>query len=230
MKCNFLLASTKSTDLEDALATEMEKTQLMEENMKKLDEAKKKGDEVLAQMIPPQVSEKLKAGAGPAETCEVYEQVTVIYNCIYEFMDICAKCDGLQIVEMLNTMFTIFDVLAVRNDIYKIETIKDSFIGVSGAPEKIKNHAEKIMDMALDMRDCVTFVKDPRPENTEDAHIKIKLGSHSGPVVAGIVGTKNPRYYLFGDAMNTSSSIMYYGDAQGIHISKYDYIAFYSDK
>ena len=49
MKCNFLLASTKSTDLEDALATEMEKTQLMEENMKKLDEAKKKGDEVLAQ-------------------------------------------------------------------------------------------------------------------------------------------------------------------------------------
>ena len=59
-------------------------------------------------------------------------------------------------------MFGIFDNLSDRNDVYKVETVKDSFVGVSGAPEKVKNHAEKIMDMALDMRDCVAFVKDPR--------------------------------------------------------------------
>ena len=145
----------------------MEKTTMMEGAMKKLDVEMKKGDELLAQMIPAAVAEKMKSGASPVDTCEVFEQVTIVFNNIPEFVDICTKCDGMQIVEMLNTMFGIFDVLSERNQIYKVETVKDSFVGVSGAPEKTKNHAEKVMDMALDMRDSVAFVKDPRPEFAE---------------------------------------------------------------
>ena len=104
----------------------------------------------------------------------------------------------MQIVEMLNTMFGIFDVLSDKNGVYKVETVKDCFVGVAGAPEKSKNHGEKIMDMALDMRDCVAFVKDPRPEmaDKDDGHVKINLGSHSGQVVAGIVGTIVIALYL----------------------------------
>ena len=127
----------------------------------------------------------------------------------------------MEIVSILNTMFGIFDVLSEKHDVYKVETVKDSFVGVSGAPERVKNHAERIMDMALDMRDCVTFVHDPRPEYTKqpDVHVKIRLGSHSGMIQGGIVGIKAPRYCLFGDAMNTSSRMMSFGDEQCIHIS-----------
>lgn len=217
-----LAASSQSNELKDALEAEMEKTKAMEDAMKRLDDEMKRSDELLGQMIPKEVMEKVKAGVNPVDTCEVFEQVTIVFNDVPDFLDICSKCDGMQIVTTLNTMFGIFDLLSDRNKIYKVETVKDSFVGVSGAPEKNKNHAENIMDMALDMRDAVTFVKDPRPELADDpdAHIKIRLGSHSGMVVAGIVGNKMPRYCLFGDAMNTSSRMMSFGDAQCIHISK----------
>jgi len=212
-----LASSQQSNDLKDALDSEMEKTKLMEESMGKLDEEMKRSDLLLSQMMPKSVSEKVKAGASPVDTCEIFEQVTIVFNDVPLFGDICANCDGMQIVLMLNTMFGIFDNLSDRNDVYKVETVKDCFVGVSGAPERCKNHAEKIMDMAMDMRDCVQFVPDPRPGVND--HIKIRLGSHSGQVVGGIVGNKCPRYCLFGDAMNTSSRMMSFGQEQAVHVS-----------
>ncbi|CAB4059400.1 E4.6.1.2 [Lepeophtheirus salmonis] len=135
--------------------------------------------------------------------------------------DICAKCDGMEIVALLNNLFGMFDHLSDKHLVYKVETVKDSFVGVAGAPEKTEDHAERIADMLLDMKDSVEFLPDPRPEykNTNE-HIKIGLGAHSGSVVAGIIGNKCPRYCLFGDAMNTSSRMMSSGEEQRIHISK----------
>ena len=123
------------------------------------------------------------------------QNVTIVFNDIPMFGDICKNCDGMQIVAMLNQMFGMFDVLSDKNKVYKVETVKDCFVGVAGAPERAKNHAELIMDMAMDMRDSVCFVKDPRPGT--DTHIKIRLGSHSGQVVGGIVGNKCPRSALY---------------------------------
>ena len=74
------VGSQQSTELKDALDAEMEKTKMMEEAMKKLDVEMKKGDELLAQMIPAAVAEKMKSGASPVDTCEVFEQVTIVFN------------------------------------------------------------------------------------------------------------------------------------------------------
>merc|ERR1712179_365699 len=212
-----LASSQQSNELKDALDSEVEKTKAMEESMAKLDVEMKRSDELLSQMMPKSVAQKIKDGASAVETCEIFEMVTIVFNDIPIFSDICAQCDGMQIVAMLNNMFGMFDVLSDKNKVYKVETVKDCFVGVAGAPERTKNHAELIMDMAMDMRDCVQFVKDPRPGT--DGHIKIRLGSHSGQVVGGIVGNKCPRYCLFGDAMNTSSRMMSFGQEQNIHVS-----------
>lgn len=115
----------------------MEKTKEMESSMKRLDEEMRRSDDLLSQMIPKSVAEKVKAGLNPVETCEVFDQVTIIFNDVPAFLDICAKCDGMKIVEMLNTMFGIFDLLTDKNGVYKVETVKDSFVGVSGAPERV---------------------------------------------------------------------------------------------
>ena len=77
----------------------------------------------------------------------MFEQVTIIFNDIPAFLDICTKCDGMKIVFMLNTMFGMFDYLSDKNEVYKVETVKDSFVGVSGAPEKVRKGVQCIIDL-----------------------------------------------------------------------------------
>ncbi len=69
---------------------------------------------------------------------QLFEQVTIIFTDVPSFLDICAQCDGMKIVETLNSMFGLFDYLSDKHGIYKVETVKDTFVGVSGAPDKVR--------------------------------------------------------------------------------------------
>lgn len=117
---------------------------------------------------------------------------------------------------MLNAMYSIFDTLTERNTVYKVETIGDAYMVVAGAPEKDPNHAEKVCDMALDMVDAIKDLKDP----STGQHLRIRVGVHSGAVVAGIVGLKMPRYCLFGDTVNTASRMESTSAAMKVHVSE----------
>ncbi|GFT83375.1 soluble guanylate cyclase 88E [Nephila pilipes] len=122
----------------------------------------------------------------------------------------------MQVVSMLNSMYSIFDQLTEKHDVYKVETIGDAYMVVSGAPENEERHPDKICQMALDMVVVIGDLKDP---STGDS-LRIRVGVHTGPVVAGVVGLKMPRYCLFGDTVNTASRMESTSEALKIHISE----------
>ncbi|KAH8369466.1 hypothetical protein KR009_011687 [Drosophila setifemur] len=181
-----------------------------------LDEEMRRTDELLYQMIPKQVADRLRRGENPIDTCEMFDSVSILFSDIVTFTEICSRITPMEVVSMLNAMYSIFDKLTERNSVYKVETIGDAYMVVAGAPDKDANHAERVCDMALDMVDAITDLKDP----STGQHLRIRVGVHSGAVVAGIVGLKMPRYCLFGDTVNTASRMESTSIAMKVHISE----------
>ncbi|ENN73694.1 hypothetical protein YQE_09691, partial [Dendroctonus ponderosae] len=215
---DLMLAGTQqSVELKLALDQEQQKSKKLEESMRKLDEEMKRTDELLYQMIPKQVADRLRKGENPIDTCEMFDSVSILFSDVVTFTEICSRITPMEVVSMLNGMYSIFDRLTERNRVYKVETIGDAYMVVSGAPAKEGNHAERVCDMALDMVEAITDLKDP----STGQHLRIRVGVHSGAVVAGIVGLKMPRYCLFGDSVNTASRMESSSEAMKIHISEY---------
>ena len=123
---------------------------------------------------------------------------------------------NVQVVQLLNNMYTLFDFLCDQNAVYKVETIGDAYLIVAGCPNKAANHALKICDMAFDMMDGIKFLK--VPGSGDDIHMRI--GIHSGPVVAGVVGLKMPRYCLFGTNVGLTEKFESNSKPDQIHISE----------
>ncbi|XP_053698462.1 uncharacterized protein LOC128745413 [Sabethes cyaneus] len=194
---------------------------------KELKREKRKSDSLLFQMLPPTVATQLKqAQTVPAE---YYSAVTIFFSDIVGFTEIAAECTPLEVVSFLNAIYRMFDERIECYDVYKIETIGDSYMVASGLPVKNGNpclcgpislvgnkHVSEIATMALDLLDASGCFSIPHNANEP---VQIRVGIHTGPVVAGIVGTKMPRYCLFGDTVNTASRMESTGEALKIHIS-----------
>ncbi|XP_059483140.1 soluble guanylate cyclase 88E isoform X2 [Neocloeon triangulifer] len=214
---DLMLAGTQqSVELKLALDQEQQKSKKLEESMKKLDEEMRRTDELLYQMIPKMVADRLRKGENPIDTCQIFDVVSVLFSDVVTFTEICSRITPMEVVSMLNAMYSIFDNLTEKNGVYKVETIGDAYMVVCGAPEKNHKHAEYVCNMALDMVDAITDLKDP----STGSHLQIRVGVHSGAVVAGIVGLKMPRYCLFGDSVNTASRMESTSSAMKIHISQ----------
>ncbi|KAM3185652.1 hypothetical protein ACTXT7_005949 [Hymenolepis weldensis] len=176
---------------------------------------KQRTDELLHSMLPKTIANQLRSGQ--AVPAEAYSSCTIYFSDIVGFTNISSDSTPFQVVALLNKLYSEFDQIIDRYDVYKVETIGDAYMVASGVPRRNgQRHAISITDMALDLVEVSHSFVIPHMPNEP---LKIRVGIHSGPVCAGVVGLKMPRYCLFGDTVNTASRMESNGEAYKIHCS-----------
>lgn len=182
---------------------------------RKLRTEKERNYRLLSQMLPNKCIRILQEG-GSVEP-ELFEEVTMFYSDIEGFTKIADKAHPLLVVELLNKLYSVMDYIsALFPSLYKIETIGDAYVCAAGVPERNSNHAYDIADFAIICSRLIQFVQNP----ANRMPIRIRIGCHSGHIMAGIVGTKMPRYCLFGENCTITSKLESTGEAGRIHMSE----------
>ncbi|XP_073468963.1 retinal guanylyl cyclase 2-like isoform X1 [Aquarana catesbeiana] len=211
----------KKTNIIDSMLRMLEQyssnlEDLIRERTEELEVEKQKTEKLLSQMLPPSVAEALKTG-GTVEP-EYFDLVTIYFSDIVGFTTISALSEPIEVVDLLNDLYSLFDAVLGNHDVYKVETIGDAYMVASGLPKRNGNrHAAAIASMSLDILSSVgTFQMRHMP----DVPVRIRIGLHTGPCVAGVVGLTMPRYCLFGDTVNTASRMESTGLPYRIHVNQ----------
>jgi len=184
------------------LKHEMEQHQLLQHEQAK-------SEQLLLNILPEPIAERLKQA--PGVIADRFEQVTVLFADLVGFTELAAGIAPEALVRLLNEIFSRFDQLAERHGLEKIKTIGDSYMAVGGLPMPRPNHAIAVAGMALDMLTAV--------QELSGGTLSVRIGIHSGPVVAGVIGQKKFSYDLWGDTVNVASRMESHGQAGTIQVS-----------
>ncbi|XP_055549129.1 uncharacterized protein LOC129732346 [Wyeomyia smithii] len=189
--------------------------ELIRERTEQLDMERKKTEQLLNRMLPSSVADRLKLGL--AVEPEEFSEVTIYFSDIVGFTTIAAHCTPVQVVDLLNDLYTCFDATINAYNVYKVETIGDAYMVVGGLPVRTPDHAEQIATMALDLLHQSGNFK---VRHLPGVPLQLRIGLHTGPCCAGVVGLTMPRYCLFGDTVNTASRMESTGSSWRIHMSQ----------
>jgi class 3 adenylate cyclase len=181
-----------------------------------LAEEQKKSENLLLNILPETVVHRLKEQ--PTTIAEAFGEVTVLFADIVGFTQLSTQVSPQELVALLNRIFSAFDELAEKHGLEKIKTIGDAYMIVGGLPVPRKDHAEAIIEMALDMQQAISQFN---LETGFDCNIRI--GINTGSVVAGVIGIKKFIYDLWGDTVNIASRMESHGIPGKIQITQSTY-------
>lgn len=172
-----------------------------------------KSEQLLLNVLPAPIAERLKQS--PGVIADHFDEVTVLFADIVGFTALSATMDPESVVTMLNEVFSLFDQLAEQHRLEKIKTIGDAYMVVGGLPMPRSDHAQAVVAMALDMCQSVRSLL--------HSTLSVRIGIHSGPVVAGVIGRKKFIYDLWGDTVNIASRMESHGFTDKIQITEATY-------
>jgi adenylate cyclase len=171
-----------------------------------------KSDALLVNVLPSSIAERLKAATG--SIADHFDSASILFADVVDFTPLSRRLAPAEVVGLLDRLFSHFDTLVERHGLEKIKTIGDCYMAAAGVPDPLPDHARKAALLALDMRDAIrTSTVAGRPG------LQLRIGINSGPVVAGVIGTKRFLYDLWGDAVNTASRMEAHGTPGEIQIT-----------
>ncbi|XP_060606711.1 receptor-type guanylate cyclase daf-11-like [Ruditapes philippinarum] len=182
-----------------------------------LNNERSKTDSLLYQMLPRPIAERLKRKS--AVESEFFKSATVMFTSVVDFVQLSIEYSPMELIDLLNILYSSIDDKIDMYDVYKVETINDTYMVVSGVPTSNGNrHASEIAYLALDIASSVKY-KTLISMNTKHP-LHLMIGISTGSVSAGVVGNVMLRYCLFGDTVNTASRMKSHGHPDKIHISE----------
>ena len=171
---------------------------LESEYLSKVEQEKRKSETLLRNMLPLEIAIRLRNGE--SNIADHYEDATVLFADIVGFGKITARMKAYEIIGCLNQLFSEFDRLAEDVGVEKIKTIGDNYMAVAGIPTPRPNHARTATKLALDMVKAAGRLHSRLP-----VPFSIRVGLHSGPVMAGVIGTSRFAYDIWGDTVNIAA-------------------------
>jgi class 3 adenylate cyclase len=170
-----------------------------------LEAERARAEHLLLNVLPASVAVRLQER--PGAIADDFAEVGILFADIVDFTPLAASLPAADVVRLLNEVFTAFDALADRYGMEKIKTIGDAYMAAAGLPEPREDHAGALAEMALAMRGIVAAFR--RADNGEP--LEIRVGLNTGPVVAGVIGTRKFIYDLWGDTVNIASRLESHG-------------------
>jgi adenylate cyclase len=205
-------------DKEREAAFEKEKSRIMAEEKALVERERQRSDELLLNILPKEVAEELKEKG--VSQARLFESTTVLFTDFVAFSSISEQLTAHELVNELHECFKAFDAIMEKHGLEKIKTVGDAYLAAAGIPIYQEHHAQMAVSAGLEI---AHFMK-ARKAHLGAKSFDVRVGIHSGPVVAGIVGVKKFAYDIWGDTVNTAARMEQHSEANEVNISEATYL------